>query len=146
MDIPKDCLEVFQNGFQRIGSANSDLRPSQSVAYGTLMNLKEGQITVFVQKEIAASLVVDCLSTGKAVIYANFGSHEAFQIKGKVLECRRITENELSESDKYRSQLMQPLPERNAILYDRVPDTAIKIQIEKIFDQTPGPNAGKHIL
>ena len=41
---------------------------------------------------------------------------------------------------------MQPLPERNAILYDRIPDTAIKIQIEKIFDQTPGPNAGKHIL
>jgi hypothetical protein len=146
MDIPKDCLEVFQNGFQRIGSANSDLKPSQSVAYGILMNSIEEQVTVFVQKEIAGRLVDDCLSTEKAVIYANFGSHEAFQIKGKVLECRPITENELSESDKYRSQLMQPLPEGLAILYDRIPDIAIKIQIEKIFDQTPGPNAGKHIL
>jgi hypothetical protein len=36
-------------------------------------------------------------------------------------------------------------PENTRKIFGRAADTAITIELEQIFDQTPGPNAGKPI-
>lgn len=151
MEIPQNCIDALQSGIQQIGSASADLKPSHSFAHGARINLAESTITVFVCKELAQNVIKDCKNTERAVFYSTLFSHEAYQIKGKVTQIEPISEEDSSASKEHCDDFIQVTtdmgmaPENTRKIFGRAADIAITIELEQIFDQTPGPQAGKPI-
>ena len=131
--IPERTHEALINGgIGHIGSANADLKTTHTETLGApiLENLKvKGRISFF------------------------FGlpSHEAYQFKGQFLETREITEEELANSEKILS-VTKDMFDSIGIPSEAVermlgtpPDLGVTFRVEKIFIQTPGPEAGQEI-
>jgi hypothetical protein len=74
---------------------------------------------------------------------------QSYQLKGQFLQARVMTEEEVAIQRQYRIQPVQVVttdfgfPEELAERYVYHADLAIEIKIEEIFNQTPGPGAGK---
>ena len=151
MAIPQNCVDVLQNGIQHIGSADLGLKPSHDFVQGSRVNLDEGAITVFVQRAFCESVVKNSETVKRAVFYSALVSHEAYQVKGNVTDVGPISEEDVQASQKYCQSIIQILselglpPENTRKIFGRVADTAITIKLEQIFNQTPGPQAGKPI-
>ena len=151
MEIPQNCQDVLLNGIQHVGSANADLLPSQNYAHGSRLDLVEGTLTIFVQKNFCKNVVRDSETSKRAVFYSALPSHEAYQVKGDVVSVAPLSEADVSESQQYCDQVIQTLtelgfsPDIPKKIWGRVADTGITIELEQIFNQTPGPEAGKPI-
>ena len=151
MDIPQNCQDALVNGIQQIGSANVDLKPSHSFALGARINSAAETITVFVCKEISHTVLKDCETSKRAVFYSTLFSHEAYQVKGNVTQVEPLSEEDRSASKEHCEKFIQATtemgmpPENTRKIFGLTADTAITIELEQIFDQTPGPNAGKPI-
>ncbi|MGH6981411.1 MAG: hypothetical protein ACREFC_09415, partial [Stellaceae bacterium] len=80
-------------------------------------------------------------------------SHRNYQFKGRVVEVRPSTEADVVIRDLYRDKLISyfreeyfmPLPDEFIGGYISEPSTTITFRVARIFNQTPGPNAGKPI-
>ena len=151
MEIPPNCQDVLLNGIQHVGSASADLLPSQNFAHGARLNLTESTLTIFVQKNFCKNVVRDSETTKRVVFYSAVPSHEAYQVKGDVVSVAPLSEADVSESQQYCDQVIKTLtelglsPDIPKKIWGRVADTGITIELEQIFNQTPGPEAGKPI-
>ena len=85
------------------------------------------------------------------MFYSTLFSHEAYQVKGNVTKIEPLSEEDRYASQEYCEKFIQATtemgepPENTRKIFGRAADTAITIELEQIFDQTPGPNAGKPI-
>ena len=74
---------------------------------------------------------------------------QSYQLKGQFLQARVMTEEEVAFQRQYRIQPVQAVitdfgySAELAERYVHHADLAIEIKIEKTFNQTPGPEAGK---
>ena len=79
-------------------------------------------------------------------------SHEAYNIKGSISALREINEDEKGACDRLRKEVYGfyaelGIPEHLANRYWlKEPDIAVVFALDKIFVQTPGPDAGKQVL
>jgi hypothetical protein len=151
MDIPQNCQNALEKGIQQIGSASAELKPSHSFAHGARINLEDSTIRVFVCKDFCQNLIKDCENTKRAVFYSTLFSHEAYQVKGNVICIEPLSERDISISKEHCEQFIQATtemgmaPENTRKIFGRAADTTITIELEQIFEQTPGPQAGKPI-
>ena len=78
-------------------------------------------------------------------------SHEAYNFKGQFESFNLLNENDLKVSEEYRSNVINTITnigmprEAAAEKYSKVPDIGITFKVDKVFVQTPGPDAGKLI-
>ena len=78
-------------------------------------------------------------------------SHEAYNFKGQFVNFNSISENDSKVSKDYRNNVINTISnigisiEAATEKYGKVPDTAITFKVDKVFIQTPGPDAGKLI-
>ena len=102
-------------------------------------------------REFFESVVKNSETVKRAVFYSALVSHEAYQVNGNVTDVGPISEEDVQASQKYCQSIIQILsefglpPENTRKIFGRVADTAITIELEQIFNQTPGPQAGKPI-
>src|SRR3954468_15074331 len=78
-------------------------------------------------------------------------THRSFQLKGRVTAVEPATRDDLALGVEYRRRFFAAVKETEAIdleLIERmVPETfvALEFEVDDVFDQTPGPTAGKRI-
>ena len=78
-------------------------------------------------------------------------THEAYNFKGDFQNSFSLDANFLKISENYRSSLIGVLSElglnKEALekKYNDAPDLGINFMVDKVFIQTPGPEAGKVI-
>ncbi len=152
MQLSEACQNVLQSGFQRLGSANAKLKPSHCWAFGNTYHPDSGSVRVFVERQMSTDVLRDCEDTKKAALYVSLFTHEAYQIKGMVTEISPLSEAEVEQAKALGQDFMSGIermfgqpPEVSGKLFGIVPDTGVTIQIEKVFNQTPGPNAGQPV-
>ena len=79
-------------------------------------------------------------------------SHECYQFKGDHVASRPANEADIAVSEqtsKRFQELFRPMfgfSEEGAAAYIRKPGVAITFRVREIFDQTPGPGAGRRIV
>ena len=149
--IPEQVMNVLENGFGRLGSANKQLRPSQCFAKGNYVEKESDEITIYVVKSEAERVIQDYQKNGRIAYFVNMISHKAYQFKGSYKGLKKLDEKDLEKAGKWKAGMTEVMmnfgfPEENINkLLGVSPNQGIILDVELIFNQTPGPNASKEI-
>ena len=149
--IPEQTLEALTNGFGHMGSASVDLKTAHTDTLSASVDPANDTITSFVLSFLAGPVLENFKSTGRVSYFVGLPSHESYQFKGQFIETRQLTEDELAHSEQFRNAAQENLvgmgipAEPAAQLFGTAPDLGITFKVEKIFKQTPGPDAGQDL-
>ena len=150
--IPERTHEALINGgIGHIGSANADLKTTHTETFGASLDNENNCVTCFVLSILAEPILENLKEKGRISFFFGLPSHEAYQFKGRFLETREITEEELANTEKVLS-VTKDMFDSIGIPSEAVermlgtpPDLGVTFRVEKIFIQTPGPEAGQEI-
>jgi hypothetical protein len=108
-------------------------------------------VTVFVPVATGHETISNLAVTKRLSVAATHPiTNSATQLKGATIEARLATEEEgafvRSRLDAFAQMLLAyGVPPRLAHSMNHWPAFAVTIRVEQMFEQTPGPNAGKRI-
>jgi hypothetical protein len=134
----------------QVGTASNAGKPQAANAWGPRVN-PNGTVTVFLDTDASGPTLANLAMNGRiAVIFADPITYRSIQFKGKWLTSAVPTEDERAWVRRHRdlfastTVLVGDNPEamRNRWLQDT---TRIDFSVERAFDQTPGPNAGREL-
>ncbi len=135
------------------GSRNDTMRPALAPAYGVKYDESKKELTIYTEHMVLEMHKANLISNGSvAVVIANPVDHYTNQFKGTYVSDSLCTddENEYTKKswDNFKNLLIGFYGEslRDGLNKMQV-NQSVKLimKIEEIFDQTPGPGAGKLI-
>ena len=143
--------DVITNGMGHIGCVSSSLKPYHADTLANIFDQQKNEITCCLN-EVSCGPFLNHVSNGSRVsLFVAVPSHEAYNIKGSVLTLRNVTEDEKSACDLLREKVYGfyeelGIPEHLANRYWlKESNIAVVFAVDKIFVQTPGPDAGKQV-
>ena len=150
--IPEKLVE-FINGpiLMVVGTRDEKLCPSVNRVFGAIVNAGRETITFFVPEILSEKMLRNLTDNGRiALLISEPISHETYQFKGAYISSRKSNDEEIAFQDAYFHKILSHLPKFgvpeeywNTLIYK--PSLAVTFRVEDIFDQTPGPGAGKKI-
>jgi hypothetical protein len=150
--IDEQLAAFLQDGVGiHIGTRNEHLEPNGARAISLKVE-EAGTVVVVFLTEIAARRVLpDLKANGQAaIVVARPTDERACQVKGTFLRTRRTTSAERVDAQAQWNAFLDNLeyigiPRVSAQTWATDPDVAIALRVTAVFEQTPGPNAGKAI-
>lgn len=106
------------------------------------------ELTVFLPAATADSTLANLRDNGRiAVCFSRAADHRSIQVKGRMLDERAGDEADREVVERYRAAVAQEwgfvgLPSRITFRVAAWPSRAVRLSIESVFVQTPGPGAG----
>ena len=149
--IPEQTLETLANGFGHLGSVDSNLKSTHTDTLSADVDQEKGTVTCFVLSFLAGSVLENFRANGRVSYFVALPSHEAYQFKGQFIDTRGLTEDDLYKSEKFRDAAQEYLTsmgspaEPLAKMFGMAPDLGVTFKVEKIYKQTPGPEAGHEL-
>ena len=150
--LTSELVEFMQSGVSLlIATRSAALRPTGQRAFGAKIDAAAGTATVFLPAFGADIALANLRDNGQiATTFARPMDHRALQIKGRCLSVHETTPDERVIQDRYFfafAESLHLLGQQDARLH-RVryfPSYAVTFQIESMFEQTPGPGAGRGV-
>ena len=151
--IPQEVIDfIHSSHFGYVGSRDESMAPTVRRCWGTTVNdTKEVMIAYVVQAQYE-QMLKNLNDNGRvSLTLVGWPSFRSYQLKGQFLRARAMTPDEVAFQQQYRENPMSIIredygyPSEMAELYVYHADMAIEFKVEKIFNQTPGPGAGKAI-
>jgi hypothetical protein len=150
--IPPELVEMFESGVSiLVGTRDASLMPDASRAVGAVVHRNRHQLTIFLPTDAAERALANIRDNGHiAVAFSSVLDHRTTQVKGRVVEDRPATEEEREICAGYRVALGEVLGmtglARAVVRGVTVwPSTAITLEVQDLFQQTPGPGAGERL-
>ena len=153
--IPDRIVEVIHGpAFMHAGTRDEKLRPAHTFVIGAVVRPDRAAITFFVPESRSERILSDLKSNGKVALAVGLVTHEAYQLKGVYVASRPTDAKDLVVQEIYRAKLVfaalesgypEPIAKPFVRGFAYQPGVAITFQVEAIFLQTPGPEAGKKI-
>lgn len=149
--IPNLTLNALQNGFGHFGVASKSNKTRHVDTLGLTINSSNSSLTCFVIKSECEEILEYLRESGRISFFVGMISHEAYNFKGQFESFNLLNENDLKVSEEYRSNVINTITnigmprEAATEKYGKVPDIGITFKVDKVFVQTPGPDAGKLI-
>ena len=149
--ISDQVYNVLTTGVGHIGCASSSLRPFHADALGVCCDQATGSIVCCLNKETNKPFVQTLEIGSRVSLFVGVISHEAYNVKGDVTDLRDVYDDERQACNDLRKQMYSlygelGIPENLAEKYWLKPtNLAVVFSVEKVFVQTPGPDAGKQI-
>jgi hypothetical protein len=131
-----------------VGAVDRSGHPSCCRGVGLITDESLGSATVFVPLATSRDVVANAAASKRlAVVASHVIDHVGYQLKGRVRALRLATEEEGAAirrhigafSDEIIGIGMAPRLARSITQW---PAFVIEIDVEELYDQTPGPNAG----
>lgn len=156
MPIERRFVEFIQGpAFIQAGTRDERLQPAHTWAVGAVANADSGTVTFFVAQSCSGRILSDLENNGRIALFVSVpGTHESYQFKGRYLSHRPTDEADVAVQVRYRSRLVaksveagypEELARPMVLGFAYTPGVAITFQVEEVFLQTPGPDAGKRI-
>jgi len=148
--LTAELVEYMESGVSLlVGSRDAALRPASARGFGVAVDAASGTATVFLA--MAGSEVTLSNLRNNAQIALTLSrplDHRSLQVKGHVLDIGETSEAQRRIQDRYFSLFCEGLvlSGHQEKLLRRIryyPSHAVRFQIESMFDQTPGPGAGR---
>jgi hypothetical protein len=153
--LPDDIVEFLHGPLVfALGTRSPKLRPAIGVAVGAFAAAATDQISFFLPNVQCQPHLANLADNGLVAFTAGEPrSHKNYQFKGLVVDVRPSTASDVAIREVYRDKLIAyfrqqyftPLPDKFIGDYISDPSTTITFRVLKIFNQTPGPNAGRPI-
>jgi hypothetical protein len=132
-----------------LGTRDQHLEPSGARAISAKV-IDDGRQLVVFMSAVAAKRVLPDLKSNRqaAVVFGRPVDERACQVKGMFVSSRRVKPQERvaaqAQWDAFLANLEQiGIPRVSTRTWISAADVAITLQVTNIFEQTPGPNAGK---
>lgn len=132
----------------QVGTADAAGQPEGMRALGARAEPCCTEVTVFVPDATSARTLANLRENPRiAVCFSRPRDHRSVQIKGRVTAVAPAAAVDRQRIERYRHGLAEELawlglPERLTLRVTWWPCHAIRLEVESIYDQTPGPGAG----
>ena len=148
--IDADLKSFIESGVAvLLGTGDADRRPHVVLAWGPRVHAGGGAVDVFVDTVRAGQTISNARTTGHiALTVADPVSYRSIQIKGTYRDSAEGNADDLAWVRRHHdafhvtTALVGDPPETIANLWTN-DVTRLTLNVERAFDQTPGPDAGK---
>ena len=120
--------------------------------FGLRVEAEGRELALFLPRAWGARTVANLRANGRiAVAAARPADHRSVQVKGRVLEIREGDERDRAAVERYRELLVFHLgsigyPPRLLHRLEVWPAEVVRVAVEALFEQTPGPRAGAPLV
>ena len=151
--IPQEIVDfIYSSQVGYIGSRDENLVPIVRASWGTDINDTKEVLIGYVVQAQYEQMLKNFNDNGRvSLILVEWPSHRSYQFKGQFLKVREMTPDEVIFQQQYRENPLSVIrkyydyPNEMAERYVYHADLAIEFKVEKIYNQTPGPGAGKAV-
>lgn len=148
----REVIELLSSGVvMSIGTRDAALAPECTPAMGSRVNRDRRGLTVFVPQALAEATLANLRDNGQiAVNIVRPSDDKSMQLKGRAVAVRDASEADRVTQEQQRSGLVEQLafvglPRAIARRMTWWPSVAIDIEVNDVFDATPGPEAGQRM-
>lgn len=153
VSLPNDLVDFIESGVSiLIGTRDAQAHPECMRGTGAVVAANRQAITLFVPEPTGARTIENVKNGSPvAVTFSRPMDHRTVQVKGAVRAVRATTPVEQQTAQRYLSAFVESLyavgVSRALSRRMRVdPCVAVEIAIGELFQQTPGPEAGKPLV
>jgi predicted pyridoxine 5'-phosphate oxidase superfamily flavin-nucleotide-binding protein len=138
--------------FMHVGTRDGKLRPREIMAWGVKTNDDKKTISILIPELTSEKTLSHLENNGKISLTCVYvQTHESYQFKGTYVSHRSGNEKDYEFLETYLKGYpeifkMIGLPVDFFSRLNYKPSVAITFNVDEIFVQTPGPNAGKKII
>lgn len=150
--ISRELASFLESGISiLVGSRDAQKRPATMRAMGAIVGADRHTIAVFVPEPNAARTLANLADNGRiAVTFSRPSDYRSFQLKGRCLTVRPATTDELERQKLYLDAFVDDLAlvgmgRQTTERLTYMPSIAVEIAVEALFEQTPGPAAGRKL-
>ncbi len=150
--IPDSIIHLLQTGVSVIvGTRDASLKPECTRAWGIHVASDRSTVTIFLAEAIAGKTINNLHENGAiAVSCSRPTDHITCQLKGRVRMIRPVASTEQGLSQQWHRDFLAELtaigvPRQLSESWIIEPTIAVDITVSEVFDQTPGPDAGRKI-
>ena len=147
--ISNELARFIESGVSiQVGTRDARLFPEGIRAFGVRVERGRREVTIFVPDATGATTLANVADNGlMAVCFARIADHRSIQVKGRVVSVQPAKDDERALVERYRGELQKKLgeiglPSRISLRFNVWPCHAVRVRIESVFVQTPGPGAG----
>jgi hypothetical protein len=150
--IPQSIVTLLETGVSvMVGTRNSSLMPECTRSWGIRVGTKRDTVTIFLSKAFAGHTLENLRDNGQiAVTCTRPTDHVTCQLKGRLKSMKPAAAADRELSRRWHREFMAELkaigvPSALSEAWITEPTVAVEISVSDVFDQTPGPGAGKKI-
>jgi hypothetical protein len=150
--IDEELAAFLEEGIAiHIGTRNAVLEPSGARVVAVAVEADGTHVVAFVPKIAAATVLADLESNGQvALVFARPPDERACQLKGTFIDARQASDDQQPMVQQQWGRWLQRLTTIGYPLeifagWTTWPCMAVRVRINAIFNQTPGPGAGAPI-
>lgn len=132
-----------------LGTRNAQLEPNGARAIAVKVDGDRQHVRVFISNVAASRVLPDLEANGQAaLVFARPTDERACQLKGVFVDVRGLNREERVHARNQWQAFLDSLeyigiPRISARTWVDVADLAIRLKVTAVFEQTPGPDAGK---
>jgi hypothetical protein len=152
MAIPKAALDLMNRPvIAYAGTRDAALVPGAHFAWG-LRAFDDEHMDVLVPEPFLGSLRANLAENGHfTVTFTEGQTHESYQAKGRTTEVRDAADEDRAFQREWSEKLVKLMgslgyPAHWLAVFERLPAlpaTLVRFRVENVFEQTPGPMAGR---
>jgi hypothetical protein len=150
--IPDSIVHLLQTGVSvMVGTRDASLMPECTRAWGIQIGADRGAVTIFLSESFAGKTIENLRGNGKiAVTCTRPTDHTTCQLKGQVSRITPASSSHRDASRRWHRDFVAELraigvPTKLSEAWIVEPSVAVEIAVTEVFDQTPGPGAGRKI-
>ena len=150
--IPDSIVHLLQTGLSvMVVTRDASLMPECTRAWGIQVGADRESVTLFLSEAIGVKTLENLRDNGKiAVTCTRPTDHITCQLKGQVRSIKPATSANREMSRRWHREFRAELsaigvPSTLSEAWIIEPTVAVQISVSEVFDQTPGPGAGKKI-
>jgi len=146
--ISPDLAGFLESGISvLVGTRDARLLPEVVRAFGARVESGGSELTVFVPVATAERTLANARENGRMAVCFSAIDHRSYQVKGRMKAVADADEDDRRSIERYRAALAQVygsvgMPPRLTYRIRHWPAHAVRLSVESLFLQTPGPGAG----
>jgi len=146
--IPPELFEFLESGVSiLVGTRSARLLPEPCRAAGVRVESEGRELTVFLPEVTSEAALANLRENGRIAVCLARVDHRSVQIKGQVVAIQAASTEDRDRIQRHRRALAEALgivgiPPRITLRTAHWPAHAVRLRVESVFDQTPGPGAG----
>ena len=149
--IPNLTKNALEQGLGHFGVSSKNNKTVHVDTLGVKIDNIQSTLTCFVINSECKNVLQYLSESGRVSFFVGMISHEAYNFKGQFVSSEKLNNEDLKISENYRNNIIDVITSvglsKDAALdkFGKVPDLGITFKVDKVYIQTPGPDAGKQI-
>ena len=150
--IPQRIVNLLETGVSiMVGTRDASLMPECTRAWGIRVANDGGTVTILLSETFAGKTIENMRENGQiAVTCTRPTDHITCQLKGRIRSIERATSADRDLCRRWHREFKAELtaigvPSALSEAWITEPTLAVEFAVTDVFDQTPGPGAGKKV-